>query len=126
MGRGTIPPGGGDGMSLLDDARRLAAHDLRDHDDIGGYGFCPLCERTEGHRPDCPWLRLPRIVAVVEAAERVVNAVDDEPVTEVALDGQIYAICDKAAWPDGEHAADCAWQALKAALRGEALTGSHS
>ena len=71
-------------MSLVDDARRLAAKDVVDLDcncqfcgeivapndpaecftDHGELGHTP-------HAPDCPWLSMPRIVEALEAAEQV-------------------------------------------------------
>jgi hypothetical protein len=109
-------------VSLLDDARRLAAHELRDHEDIGGYGFCPLCDMPSGHAPNCAWLAMPKIVAAMEAAERLSG---DEPIVPVYFSGSDwkyqYAFCDKPIEiNDDTHAPDCPWQALVAALKTEA------
>ena len=53
-------------MSLLDDARRLLALDS-----TTGCSACDGWGAT--HEPDCSWLALPRIVAALEAAERLVG-----------------------------------------------------
>jgi hypothetical protein len=63
-------------MSLVDDAKRLA--DTNPHE--AGWQ-CPFCGMPNGrhsgfgdrHHADCPWLAMPRIVAALEAAERVID-----------------------------------------------------
>lgn len=63
-------------MSLLDDAREMAASNgmvCREYHDDHAY-VCPLgCampnRRDDVHAKDCPWLSMPKIVAVLEAAE---------------------------------------------------------
>lgn len=67
-------------MSLLDDARKIAA---REPD--GGYyieSCCLYCDRNisgdNNHAPGCPWLNMPRIVAALEAAEAVLWAIDED------------------------------------------------
>jgi hypothetical protein len=77
-------------MSLLDDARRLA--EMQPGWDPGTEGWaCSGCRAVSGpfadeereadvayaafaHDPDCPWLSMPKIVAVIEAAARVAAA----------------------------------------------------
>jgi hypothetical protein len=54
-------------MSPLDDARKLARPDIGMHCD-----FCTGSPES-GHFDGCPMLALPRIVAVLEAAERVLD-----------------------------------------------------
>jgi hypothetical protein len=76
-------------MSPLDAARRLAGHSPVADFDVG-YG-CHVCEGPADipigdtdwrvdHKPDCPWLALPRIIAALEAAERVaeIDALGDQ------------------------------------------------
>ena len=72
---------------LLDDARRLAAIDpfVNVWAHSSGEYECFACEAPwsgEGkqHKPDCPWLALPRIIAALEAAESVSEAYDRETV----------------------------------------------
>lgn len=63
-------------MSLIDDARRL--HD-GDPPSIRGsrsdnVRVCRNCNSPiNSHAPNCPWLSMPKIVAVLEAAERTVT-----------------------------------------------------
>ena len=98
-------------MSLLDDASRLASHELRDHDDVGGYGFCPLCDEPEGHRSGCPWLAMPRIVAALEAAEAYIHTGPSE---------HWCPICLRAIRYGGEpHADGCEFAALASALKSD-------
>ncbi len=78
--------------SLLDDVRALVSDGPPDWDDDYGYWRCELCGATRGpfaedeatrvdeafaaftHDFDCPWRAMPRLVAVLEAAERVADA----------------------------------------------------
>lgn len=60
-------------MSILDDARRLAATDPWYENERAGTSFCIACGMYESHADDCPWLALPRIVAALEAAERLAS-----------------------------------------------------
>lgn len=72
-------------MSLLDDARELAEN-CPIETDRGGRGECHYCvdgNYEDGylsgsptlpdvlHKPDCPWLSMPKIVAALEAIEAV-------------------------------------------------------
>lgn len=117
-------------MSTLDDARWLASD---------RWGLCPVCyerlwpmasvpegapEREPGqHRPGCRWQSsLPKIVAALEAAERVVG--DGYPSRDV----DCWHCGGEAVWVwtgqyEGhwhvDHTSDCSWQALVAALKGE-------
>jgi hypothetical protein len=100
-------------MSLLDDARRLAE---------GSGDPCGFCLGYEGspgglHAPDCPMHAVPRIVAVLEAAESLIN----EGITPTNYDDQHGAYCTfcSAPMPNMPHATDCPWQALVATLKGE-------
>lgn len=61
-------------MSLLDDARRLAETDPAEL--VNSHSRCHWCEEftsTEQHTLDCPWLAIPKIVAALETAERIVQ-----------------------------------------------------
>ena len=96
-------------MSLVEDARILG-------------GFCPYFKRGDEatcwycretviahelyHDPTCPWLTLPRIIAALEAAERIAA---DQPNGE----GIYCACCGRFL---GSCVPDCAWQALVSAL----------
>ncbi len=104
-------------MTLLDDARRLSVGPppLEKFDGE----VCHYCRhlmveivdnegnflKPQPHHPDCPWLAMPKIVAVLEAAERMVQEVGD-PVTPVEEFG-VTEIPDRLYRP------------LVAALRGE-------
>lgn len=77
-------------MTLLEDARHLAADDpecanrLCHH--CGSPGK-PIRGREIQHTPDCPWLSMPKIVAALEAAERLASAwaaINDNPLTRSA------------------------------------------
>lgn len=82
-------------MGLLDDARQLTAVSPMND------GICVYCDMSD-HSPDCPWLALPRIVAALEAAERLLK------------NGMKRHYC-----PD-DH--DCPVRTLRNALRGEEET----
>ena len=60
-------------MNLLDAARRLAEEctETEYADDYSGASWvnCRICGAMDSHRPDCPTLALPQIVAALEAAE---------------------------------------------------------
>ena len=111
-------------MSLLDDARRLAEGGPPTYEDM----FCLLCDAqvvafgvnpvypAGPHRIDCPWPAMPRIVAALEAAGRIAN---DSPLdSKVAQGGAEVEAC-KFCYGEFAHEADCPWQALVAAMRGE-------
>ena len=64
-------------MSLLDDARRLAKNGFTPWED-SCHLTCELCgedfaEEGAQHAPNCPWLSMPKIVAVLEAADIAVK-----------------------------------------------------
>jgi hypothetical protein len=120
--------------NLLDAARRLNQDEPIGQFETGGRNYFVFCGRMvqQGHAPDCPWLSLPRIVAALEAAERVAETTT-EPVNTIGIDlDQEYAFCGEwAERDDSGHASDCPWQALVAALKGNmvppndpVLTGS--
>jgi hypothetical protein len=117
-------------MSLIDDARKMAA-DCPNATDRGGRGECYYCfggnyaggylsgsptESEFHHAPDCPWLSMPKIVAALEAAERL------KIYRPAALSDDRYQCqfcgATAAAYPM-DHESECPWQALVAALRGE-------
>jgi hypothetical protein len=73
-------------MTPLEAARRLAEENepqletMWQIEGVNMRGRAPnmyrFCHKNvgQGHAPDCPWLALPRIVAALEAAERVADA----------------------------------------------------
>ena len=72
----------GDAVSLLDYTRRLARLDpyFDPHDGAPESEMvCIACSqyRKYGHADDCLWLSMPKIIAVIEAAERVVEVAED-------------------------------------------------
>lgn len=103
-------------MSLVDDVKRLAADDPVEADDEQGYpAFCRLCLSYKPHAPDCPWLAMPKIVAALEAAERVAAA--DPWVDDGSWGGDVL-VCWACHGEKPSHRPGCAQQALVAALRG--------
>lgn len=69
-------------MTPLDAAERLMeanASGLLPSDADGNCWYCfwHLLHDGSGHDPDCPWPVLPRIVAALEVAERVMDRFDD-------------------------------------------------
>lgn len=65
-------------MTLIEDARRLEEASFRNE-----HGDCVMCETgaedcCQRHAHDCPTRSLPRIVAVLEAAEVVKRAYEQE------------------------------------------------
>ena len=73
-------------MTLLDAARRIASAGPPTYEGT----FCLLCdERVNAlganpvvvpalpHKPDCPWLSLPKIVAILEALKAAEEGDDD-------------------------------------------------
>jgi hypothetical protein len=68
-------------MSLIDDARRLwreGAPSIYDTAFCGRCGKRRTGESTYDHDPDCPWLAMPRIVAVLEAGEAYVQEMEGQ------------------------------------------------
>ncbi len=63
-------------MSLLDDAKQIA--EIENLDDQGYCMYCPTTAHRELHVPDCPWLAMPKIVAALEAADRLIDRGGDE------------------------------------------------
>lgn len=64
-------------MSLLDDAKQIngvGPHLSEDafcmlcHEQVEAFGTNPVFP-AKPHKPNCPWLSMPRIVAVLEAVE---------------------------------------------------------
>lgn len=56
-------------MSLLDDAQRMQE---REPWDVGEPApACVFCQgfKSDGHRSDCPWRSMPKIIKVLEVAE---------------------------------------------------------
>ncbi len=111
-------------MTPLGAARRMVDVWPDDHADVDG---CPFCHHF-GHEPGCPWLQMPRIVAALEAAERLSALVETEQWhhsedVRLTVDGKgTYSWCQECdvSWP-------CKWsktlgenEALAAVLRGEA------
>ncbi len=98
-------------MSLVDDARRL-----EEAEPVNPLTRCYWCEEftlTEPHAPDCPWLSLPRILAALEAAERVATVTTRQRIMAGAGPTRRCFYCgDKYA-----HTQDCPWQTLVAALQ---------
>lgn len=117
-------------MSLLGDARRLADSDglvfIDGYDDHDYY--CPLdcnaSDRHQDHNCDCPWLALPKIVAVLEAAERFANNMIRDTFQGACGEISVY-VCGAcgatASWePEKiEHWDDCVGQTLKMLLHGK-------
>lgn len=111
-------------MSLLDNVRQLA-----DRPPIVDIGRCAYCRRfilgNEEHRTDCWTHVLTRIVAALEAAERVTRAQPiADPPGRWGWDGPpsqagecvFCRVLDRG--KDTEHATVCPWQALVSALKG--------
>lgn len=116
-------------MSILDAARAI-----RDREpwDVGEPApACVFCGgfKMDRHRPDCPWLSMSKIVAALEAAERLVATQGGAEEPEMGCCGGCTSercgpadlvFCDgTSGWPKNEHKADCPWQALVAALKGD-------
>jgi hypothetical protein len=89
-------------------------------------GMCLFCYGVEDqpgpygrtqHKSDCVYVRRDRIIAVLEAAERLPG---EEPVTEGSGGYIAYTICGDDA-VTGNHAPDCPYQALVTALKGEVV-----
>lgn len=98
-------------MSLLDEAKRLAMQSPFRNECVAGHTSkapvtCLFCATPSfSHAPDCPWLAMPRIVAALEAAERVISTYDhpDNCDGTVPINGPEY-------------------RALVAAMQGERVT----
>ena len=70
-------------MTPLEAARRIAATDPT-YETYQGPHDCIFCDGTlysqqdifpiTGHKDDCPWLAMPRIIAILEASETIVNS----------------------------------------------------
>jgi hypothetical protein len=67
-------------VSLLGDALRLVESDPgRANSELGeDYWDCPHCSGRFDHDDDCAWLSMPKIVAVLKAAERVAEALKED------------------------------------------------
>lgn len=107
-------------MSPLEAARRLAATDPFVDNERAGT-FCVFCDAPKYHASDCPWLAMPKIVAALEAAERMSRLVprchDLDDLRCFSCD----AILDDDANPLKGHYDDCPTMALRAAFVREAL-----
>lgn len=65
------------------------------------------------HRPDCPWLSMPQIVAALEAAYGLMALeAGAEPIERIGEDGDVgvWAFCGRLA--DGPHWGGCLWVKL--------------
>ena len=89
----------------------LAAFDYRAFYDREGRQFCCLCGAFDGHDPRCWSLHIPRIVAALEPAARIVA---DMP-TRGGSGGRCY-YCLGGGKRDSPHAEDCPWWALATAM----------
>lgn len=69
-------------MTLVEAARRLTERGFTPYDEDDAI-ICELCDQPvavantpngwAGHAPVCPWLSMPRIVAALEAADRLID-----------------------------------------------------
>ena len=117
-------------MTLLDDARRLAEEGFEPRDTVHESG-CTFCGpsgtyRGDGpwpHLPDCSWLAMPRIVAALEAAERITGYIPAAQLSRGCLfcEGECLDLQESDDIPPWrfDHDADCPWQALAAAMADE-------
>ena len=109
-------------MSLIEDAKRLEKSGFTPWED-SCHLTCELCGEDgageEGpfpHAPTCPWLALPRIVAALEAAQRVIGM----NVTVTVFEGNDIRVCLACRYHSrvpNSHFDDCPWQALVEAMR---------
>ena len=109
-------------MTPLAAARLIAAEFPPTSEDacalcFGRVGWDHATAESTNHEPACPWLLMPRIVAALEAADRVVAV---EPfVSMQGYGGHDEEECGVCGGED-EHAPDCdECKALRAALAGE-------
>jgi hypothetical protein len=65
------------------------------------------------HCDDCPWLALPKIIAALEAAERLSS--ETGPVAFAIPPRVLCRVCDSEG-SDWTHTARCPWAALREAL----------
>lgn len=88
--------------TMLAAVKALAEHGISMH--------CDFCTGStlSGHLDGCPLLAMPRIVALVRAVERL------EAVGISATPAGGCGVCGE--YPEDEHAPDCQYQALVAAL----------
>ncbi len=110
-------------MSLVEDARILGG--FGPYFKRGDEATCWYCRETViahelYHDPTCPWLALPRIVAALEAAERMVEQLDlDGPWTSDPSRSSSHLMVCRLCEVDlerGYHADTCVWKALVSAL----------
>lgn len=94
-------------MTPLDAARRLAEYTTRQRRMICMICKQPFAEGERGHAPDCPLLAMPRIVAALEAAQKLVRATEMDPGCTVCARSFV----------EDPHGQGCEWQALVAALK---------
>jgi hypothetical protein len=116
-------------MTPLEAAQRLAS-DCPIETDRGGRGECHYCgsgnyegEYLSGsptlpdvlHTPDCPWLSMPKIIAALEAAGRLVESTQP---TQYAIPARVICQICHSEGPDWSHTSTCTWAPAKAALEG--------
>lgn len=77
-------------MTLLDDAREIQRLGPPDYDGIDL--CCQRVQASQDHAPHCPWLSLPRIVAVLEAAEEIAEWYADYGARSPAFDKLVAAL----------------------------------
>lgn len=129
-------------MTLVEDARKIAISEPLQFNDDSRAINCLMCnsdhfrdghreidpDREIDHAPDCSWLAMPKIVAALEAADRLVLlSPEDETLMVgvwdchwcggVLVNESGYRVVEVEV---AGHAPDCDWQALVAALKGEA------
>ena len=108
-------------MTLLEDARRLAELAVPMWEErFNDSGVCPHCGEYRKHASDCAMRALPRIVAVLEAAERVAQLAYTTVYAE-DYTGASWLACRECGACDGAHTDDCPWQPFVFALEGEVM-----
>jgi hypothetical protein len=95
-------------------------------DDYRSWYTCVFCVAEQEwaddfpHKPDCPWLAMPKIVAALEAAEAVLHNEMGSPEQD---DGTCW-FCMQGSpqmrdLSRANHADGCEWKALKVSMKGE-------
>lgn len=117
-------------MSLLESVQAASARydDVRTRWETAASGegtilTCSACRRPlHDHAEGCIFTLLPKIVAAIEAAERLITNPDVLRSSCIAYPPGVYTeiyICQACGKDTIKHAEDCAAQALVAALTGE-------
>lgn len=111
-------------MSPLDAARRLDAFRLRQRRMVCLACEQPFAEGEQGHALDCPLLALPRIIAALDLAERVILTMPETSVFLGFGQDRHCRFCHEmvyqgALWAGTRHTPECPWPALVAALKAE-------